>query len=172
MKTEPVNLARLRGSGARLVSFINAPRDLQLQSGLPLAAHETLWPSPTHHPHHTRTLPLPFLLRQLGVFSGGNPRDSDLEGHGQSPERAGASASPALSNDFLLLLQPHVGAAVGSVPVLGGPSCTGRPQASHSRSHRSPAPSRPVLSPPTDENNQCPLSEDPLHVDCRQGLSN
>lgn len=168
-------MARLRGSGARLVSFINAPRYLQLQSGLPLAAHESLWPSPTHHLHHTRTLPLPFLLHQLGVFSGGNPRDSDLEGHGQSPERGGPQHPQPFQTTFCFSFNPTLGplsAAVGSVPVLRGPSCPGRPQASHSRSHRSPAPSRPVLSPPTDENNRCPLSEDPLHVDCRQGLSN
>lgn len=42
VKTEPENLAYLRGSGARFISFINAPRDPELQSGLPLAAHESL----------------------------------------------------------------------------------------------------------------------------------
>lgn len=42
VKMVPVNLACLLVSGARLILSINTVRDLELQSGLPMAANEFL----------------------------------------------------------------------------------------------------------------------------------
>lgn len=58
-KREPVNLACLLESGARLILFINTLRDLELQSRLLMNPSDL--PSTCHHRHGccpTQTLPL------------------------------------------------------------------------------------------------------------------
>lgn len=173
-------------SGARLILFINIPGDLEHQSRLLMSYFDL--PAAHHHRHcPNQTLPLSSRLYQLDGFSEENPRESDTESKGQSPQMWWGPQHPqTLPSPFKRLPFCHSTPPWGPLPcVLSRSSCMQRcdflvwpqvsnlaPQRKLESPHHSPNPRQLLLCPLTDESN-CARPPRTLSAwICRQQISN